>query len=87
MIFLDYRLIFVLNLVFNLHIIQEIKLIFPGSQRLNRGNYEVNQLMEACRANNVTDFIILNENRGKVAFLLRYTFYWESIQALIFVLF
>lgn len=43
---------------------KEIKLIFPGSQRLNRGNYEVNQLMEACRANNVTDFIILNENRG-----------------------
>jgi len=43
---------------------KEMKLLFPGSQRLNRGNYEVGQLFEACRANNVTDFIIVHENRG-----------------------
>jgi len=43
---------------------KEIKLLFPGSQRLNRGNYDMNQLMDACRANNVTDYIVLHEHRG-----------------------
>lgn len=43
---------------------KEIKLIFPNSQRMNRGNYEMKQLLHACRANEVTDFIILHENRG-----------------------
>ena len=38
--------------------------MFPGSQRLNRGNYDMNQLMDACRANNVTDYIVLHEHRG-----------------------
>ena len=32
--------------------------------------------MEACRANNVTDFIILNENRGKVAFFIKIYILW-----------
>ncbi|XP_074594764.1 U3 small nucleolar ribonucleoprotein IMP4 [Brevipalpus obovatus] len=44
---------------------KEIKLIFPNSQRINRGNYEMKKLMEACRSNDVTDFIILHETRGK----------------------
>ena len=43
---------------------KELRLIFPNSQRLNRGSYEYNQLMDACRANNVTDFIVCHENRG-----------------------
>jgi len=43
---------------------QEIKLIIPNSQRINRGNYETTQLMEACRANDVTDVIIVHEHRG-----------------------
>uniref|UniRef100_A0A915J1V4 Brix domain-containing protein n=1 Tax=Romanomermis culicivorax TaxID=13658 RepID=A0A915J1V4_ROMCU len=42
----------------------EIKLIFPNCQRLNRGGYELKQLVEACRANEVTDFILLHEHRG-----------------------
>ena len=33
---------------------KEFKLLIPNSQRLNRGNYEFNQLMAACRANDVT---------------------------------
>ena len=41
-----------------------MKLIFPNSQRINRGNYEVKQIVEACRANDVTDLIILHEHRG-----------------------
>ena len=43
---------------------KEIKLIFPNSQRINRGNYEVKQLVQACRANDVSDMIMLTEHRG-----------------------
>ncbi|XP_069975034.1 U3 small nucleolar ribonucleoprotein protein IMP4 [Penaeus vannamei] len=43
---------------------KEIKLLFPNSQRMNRGTYESKQLIEACRSNNVTDFIVLHETRG-----------------------
>lgn len=42
-----------------------MKLIFPNCQRLNRGHYELKQLVEASRANDVTDFILLHEHRGK----------------------
>ena len=41
-----------------------MRLIFPNSQRINRGNYEIKQLVEACRANEVTDLILLHEHRG-----------------------
>jgi U3 small nucleolar ribonucleoprotein protein IMP4 len=44
---------------------KEFRLIIPNSQRLNRGNYEFNQLMTACRANAVTDFLVLHEHRGQ----------------------
>lgn len=44
--------------------VKELRLIFPNSQRMNRGNYEMKQLLHACRANNVTDFIIVHEHRG-----------------------
>jgi hypothetical protein len=43
---------------------KEMRLIFPGAQRLNRGSYEFSQLMDACRANNVTDFLVVHEHRG-----------------------
>ncbi|KAH7937743.1 hypothetical protein HPB49_015166 [Dermacentor silvarum] len=43
---------------------KEIRLIFPNSQRMNRGGYEMKQLIEACRANEVTDFIVVHETRG-----------------------
>ena len=39
-------------------------MIFPNSQRINRGNYEVKQLVEACRSNDVSDLILLHEHRG-----------------------
>ncbi|VEN52082.1 unnamed protein product [Callosobruchus maculatus] len=44
--------------------VKELRLIFPNAQRMNRGNYEMKQLMHACRANDVTDFIIVHEHRG-----------------------
>lgn len=40
------------------------RLIFPNSQRMNRGGYEMSQLIHACRANEVTDFIVVHEHRG-----------------------
>lgn len=43
---------------------KEVKLLFPNSQRINRGNYEMKQLINTCRANDVTDFIVIHENRG-----------------------
>jgi len=43
---------------------KEMKLLFPNSQRINRGHYEMKQLIDACRANEVTDVIILHEHRG-----------------------
>jgi len=44
---------------------KEFKLILPNSQRLNRGNYVLGQLVSACKANNVTDLVILHEHRGE----------------------
>ncbi|XP_015521650.1 U3 small nucleolar ribonucleoprotein protein IMP4 [Neodiprion pinetum] len=44
--------------------VKELRLIFPNSQRMNRGNYEMKQLIHACRANDVTDFIMVHEHRG-----------------------
>jgi U3 small nucleolar ribonucleoprotein protein IMP4 len=38
--------------------------VFPNSHRINRGNYVVKELAEACRANDVTDLIVLHEHRG-----------------------
>lgn len=44
--------------------VKELRLIFPNAQRMNRGNYEMKQLVNACKANDVTDFIIVHEHRG-----------------------
>ena len=38
--------------------------MFPNSHRINRGNYVVKELADACRANDVTDLIVLHEHRG-----------------------
>ncbi|XP_039630922.1 U3 small nucleolar ribonucleoprotein protein IMP4 isoform X2 [Polypterus senegalus] len=44
---------------------KEVKLIFPNSQRMNRGKHEVGALVQACKANDVTDLIIMHEHRGQ----------------------
>jgi len=44
---------------------KELRLVIPNSQRLNRGNHEFKQLLEACRANGVTDFVVIHEHRGQ----------------------
>jgi len=44
--------------------VKELRLVFPNAQRMNRGNYEVKQLIHAARANDVTDLIFVHEHRG-----------------------
>lgn len=41
-----------------------MKLVFPNSQRINRGNYVINDVVAACRTNDVSDLLILHETRG-----------------------
>jgi U3 small nucleolar ribonucleoprotein protein IMP4 len=42
-----------------------MRLVFPNSQRINRGNHVMKEIVEACRTNEVSDLIILHEHRGK----------------------
>ncbi|KNC52159.1 U3 small nucleolar ribonucleoprotein IMP4 [Thecamonas trahens ATCC 50062] len=43
---------------------KEIRLLFPNAQRINRGGYRTKDLMDACRENNVTDLVVVQEHRG-----------------------
>ncbi|XP_069330089.1 U3 small nucleolar ribonucleoprotein protein IMP4 isoform X1 [Eulemur rufifrons] len=43
---------------------KELKLVFPGAQRMNRGRHEVGALVRACKANGVTDLLVIHEHRG-----------------------
>ncbi|KAH7726547.1 brix domain-containing protein [Aphelenchoides avenae] len=43
---------------------KEIKLTFPNSQRVNRGGHDIKTILQACKAHDVTDVILLNETRG-----------------------
>jgi len=45
--------------------IKELRLVFPNSQRLNRGNAVVKELVEAARSNDFSDLIIVHEHRGE----------------------
>lgn len=44
---------------------KEIKLLFPNSTRINRGNHRVDELMESCQQAEFTDVIIVQETRGE----------------------
>ncbi|KAI3647107.1 hypothetical protein MP228_007328 [Amoeboaphelidium protococcarum] len=44
---------------------KEMRLVFPNSQRINRGNYVIKDVVASCRANEVTDLVILHEHRGQ----------------------
>ncbi|XP_066436016.1 U3 small nucleolar ribonucleoprotein protein IMP4 [Eleutherodactylus coqui] len=43
---------------------KELKLVFPSAQRMNRGKHEMGALVQACKANDVTDLVIIHEHRG-----------------------
>ncbi|KAG9038908.1 snoRNA-binding rRNA-processing protein imp4 [Tulasnella sp. JGI-2019a] len=44
---------------------KELRFIFPNAHRINRGRYDMTDLAGACRANDVTDLIIVHETRGQ----------------------
>lgn len=41
-----------------------MRLCFPNSTRINRGNYVMKDLAAACRTNGITDLVVLHEHRG-----------------------
>ena len=43
---------------------KEIKLLFPNAVRLNRGNYVMPNLVDACKKSATTDLVVLHEHRG-----------------------
>lgn len=43
---------------------KEIKLMFPTSIRLNRGNYIMPNLVSSCQSSGTTDLIVIHEHRG-----------------------
>ncbi|EDO18256.1 hypothetical protein Kpol_1039p5 [Vanderwaltozyma polyspora DSM 70294] len=43
---------------------KEIKLLFPGAVRLNRGNYIMPNLVKACVRSGTSDLVVLHEHRG-----------------------
>lgn len=43
---------------------KEIKLLFPTSVKLNRGNYIMPSLVNACKASGTTDIVVVHEHRG-----------------------
>ena len=44
---------------------KELKLVFPNSQRLNRGGLVVKDLVESARAHEYTDIVVVHEHRGE----------------------
>lgn len=44
---------------------KEIKLLFPNSDRMNRGNYRTDDVLEACRRNGYSDLVMVQETRGE----------------------
>jgi U3 small nucleolar ribonucleoprotein protein IMP4 len=44
---------------------KEVKLLFPNSVRINRGNNRVDELIESCKQSEFTDVVIVQETRGE----------------------
>lgn len=43
---------------------KEVKLLFPNSVRVNRGNYIMPTLVETCKKSGITDIVVIHEHRG-----------------------
>lgn len=55
--------------------------MFPGAQRMNRGNHEIAALVRACKGNSVTDLVIVHETRGQPGIIGHWNFLClQSIQ-------
>jgi len=45
--------------------LKELRLIIPGSQRMNRGKYTVKEMMQLARSHEMNDVILVHEHRGE----------------------
>lgn len=54
-----------LPLLLLLLLLQEMRLVIPNSQRINRGGLVLTELVETCRNHGFTDVVILHEHRGE----------------------
>eukprot|EP00932_Pfiesteria_piscicida_P006629 SRR837773.1658.p1 GENE.SRR837773.1658~~SRR837773.1658.p1 ORF type:complete len:251 (-),score=33.58 SRR837773.1658:111-782(-) len=45
--------------------LKELRILFPGAQRMNRGAYIVKDLLQLARSHDMTDVIIVHEHRGE----------------------
>ncbi|ODV67045.1 U3 small nucleolar ribonucleo protein IMP4 [Hyphopichia burtonii NRRL Y-1933] len=43
---------------------KELKLFFPNSLKLNRGNYIIPDLVQSCNRTAITDLVLIHEHRG-----------------------
>ncbi|KAA3671437.1 U3 small nucleolar ribonucleoprotein IMP4, partial [Paragonimus westermani] len=43
---------------------KELRFLIPNATKINRGNYQNKDLLEACLAKQITDLVIVNETRG-----------------------
>ena len=49
---------------------KEVRLIFPNSSRVNRGNHKIEDMVELCRRNDFSDIVMLQEHRGEPTALI-----------------
>lgn len=45
--------------------LKELRILFPGAQRINRGAYIVKDLMQLARSHEMTDVVLVHEHRGE----------------------
>lgn len=43
---------------------KELRILFPNSQRINRGNYVLKDIVSSCKSGDFTDLVIVHEHRG-----------------------
>lgn len=48
-----------------LQFLKEIAIVMPNADRINRGSYVMDDLVNLCRNKNLTDLIVLHEHRGQ----------------------
>jgi U3 small nucleolar ribonucleoprotein protein IMP4 len=48
-----------------LQFLKEMAIVMPNAERINRGGYVLEDLVDLCRNKNLTDMIILHEHRGQ----------------------
>ncbi|KAI9107154.1 hypothetical protein K1719_021763 [Acacia pycnantha] len=44
--------------------VKELSIIFPNTQRMNRGGQVISEIIDTCRAHDFTDVILVHEHRG-----------------------